>query len=149
MPVCKQCSNEFENRKEIDGKIRNLKNRKFCLICSPFNLHNTSKILDLEERKRIRRRNRVIAVQKRRRKIKEMAVKYLGGKCKICGYDKCFTSMSFHHLDSETKEFGIAEKGHTKSWETIRKELDKCILICSNCHGEIHEGLIDVKDLSP
>ena len=84
---------------------------------------------------------RVEAVQKRRDKLKEMAVQYKGGKCCICGYDKCITALEFHHINPNEKEFGIAAHGYTRSWEEVKKELDKCILVCSNCHKEIHAGL--------
>lgn len=79
----------------------------------------------------------VEAVQKRRDKIKIMAVEYLGGKCVKCGYNKYVGALEFHHVDGN-KDFGIAAKGYTRSWEKIKKELDKCILLCSNCHREIH-----------
>jgi len=84
----------------------------------------------------------VIAVKKRRRKLKEMAIEYKGGKCQECGYNKAKTALEFHHLDPNEKDFGIAAKGHTRSWEKIKIELDKCIMVCSNCHREIHEDLI-------
>mgnify|MGYP003431129005 FL=1 len=50
--------------------------------------------------------------------------------------------MEFHHLDPEQKDFGIAAKGYTRSWEKVKEELDKCIMVCANCHREIHDGLI-------
>jgi hypothetical protein len=83
----------------------------------------------------------VEAVQKRREKTKQMAVDYKGGKCVICDYNKCISALSFHHLDSEEKEFGIAHKGYCRAWEKVKEELDKCILVCNRCHTEIHEGL--------
>jgi hypothetical protein len=82
----------------------------------------------------------VSAVQKRRDKIKIMAVEYKGGKCKKCGYDKYIGVLEFHHINGK-KDFGIAAKGHTKSWEKIKEELDKCIILCSNCHKEEHAGI--------
>lgn len=84
------------------------------------------------------------AVSKRRRKLREMAVDYGGGQCKICGYNKCARALSFHHRDPEQKDFGISAGGLTRSWEKIQNELDKCILVCANCHMEIHEGLINI-----
>lgn len=78
------------------------------------------------------------AVQRRRDKVKQMAVEYLGGKCNICGYDKCLGALDFHHRDSNKKDFGISHKGYTRSWEKVKKELDKCDLLCSNCHREKH-----------
>ena len=83
----------------------------------------------------------VIAVQLRRNNLKKMAIEYKGGCCQECGYDKAKTALEFHHLDPKKKDFGISSKGHTRSWEKIKEELDKCILLCSNCHREIHEGL--------
>jgi len=82
----------------------------------------------------------VDAVQKRRLKIKKLAIEYKGGKCEKCGYDKYVGALEFHHTDGG-KDFGIAAKGYTRSWERVKKELDKCILVCSNCHREIHAGI--------
>jgi len=79
-------------------------------------------------------------VAKRRKKIKEMAIAYKGGKCCICGYDKCNSAFDFHHLDEKNKKFGLSMKGLTRSWEKTKSELDKCVLVCANCHREIHEG---------
>lgn len=88
--------------------------------------------------------------KKWRHKTKQQAVDYKGGKCILCGYDKCLQSLDFHHLDASQKEFGIASA--YKSLYKMMKEVDKCILVCSNCHGEIHAGLhqkyLVVKDLS-
>lgn len=88
----------------------------------------------------------VEAVQKRRDELKKMAVEYKGGKCEICGYDKYVGALEFHHLNPEEKEFGIGAKGYTRSFEKVKNELDKCIMVCSNCHKEIHAGLINIED---
>ena len=69
-------------------------------------------------------------------------IKYKGGKCSICGYNKYYGALEFHHLDPNEKEFGVGEKGYTRSWEKVKQELDKCVLLCSNCHKEVHAGLI-------
>lgn len=78
-------------------------------------------------------------VQRRRYLIKEKAVEYKGGKCEICGYDKCISALEFHHLNPTQKDFGIGQNGYSNKWEIIKKELDKCIMVCANCHREIHE----------
>ncbi len=83
-------------------------------------------------------------VQRRRRKLKIMAIEYKGGKCAICGYNKFAGALDFHHLDSSQKSYGISAKGYTRSFESMKKELDKCILVCANCHREIEAGLIDL-----
>jgi hypothetical protein len=70
--------------------------------------------------------------------LKERAIAYLGGKCQVCGYDKCAAAMDFHHRDPRQKDFHISSK---QSWEAIQPELDKCCLLCANCHRETHAGL--------
>lgn len=81
------------------------------------------------------------AVVKRRKKIKDLSLEYKGGKCEKCGYSKCKSALEFHHTNPEEKDFSIGQKGETRSWERVKKELDKCILVCSNCHREIHENM--------
>lgn len=76
------------------------------------------------------------------KRIKEELIQYKGGKCQICGYNKCISALEFHHLDPTQKDFTIS--GGTKSFKTLKPEVDKCILVCSNCHREIHAGLINL-----
>ena len=78
----------------------------------------------------------VRAVKKRRRKVKDLAIAYKGGKCQCCGYEKCKDSLEFHHIIEDKKVFGISAKGYTRAWEAIKSELDKCVLLCANCHRE-------------
>jgi len=95
-----------------------------------------------EKRKYADRREELIkAVAKRRRKIKLLSIQYKGGKCQICGYNKYPGALDLHHIDSSQKSFSIGDKGYTRSWEITKKELDKCILVCSNCHREIEAGI--------
>ena len=86
----------------------------------------------------------VKAVKKRRLRVKEMAVEFMGGKCQICGYNKCQDTLEFHRLNNDEKSFGISAKGYTRSWKAIQEELDKCIMLCANCHRELHAGLIEI-----
>jgi hypothetical protein len=71
-----------------------------------------------------------------------MSIAYKGGKCQCCGYNKYVGALEFHHINSEEKDFGISAKGYTRSWERVKEELDKCILVCANCHREIHGNII-------
>lgn len=75
------------------------------------------------------------------KRTKQYLVKYKGGKCEIetCGYDKCIDALEFHHRDPNKKDFGIG--GSTKSIEKLKAEVDKCIMVCANCHREIHAEL--------
>ena len=69
-----------------------------------------------------------------------MAVAYKGGRCSRCGYDRCSDALGFHHA-GRGKEFGVAARGYTRSWDRVRAELDRCDLVCANCHAEIHAGM--------
>lgn len=81
------------------------------------------------------------AVQRRRIKLKHMAIDYKGGKCLICNYDRCDAALEFHHRDPSQKDFGLSHRGLTRSWEKLKAELDKCMLVCANCHRQIHEEI--------
>jgi predicted HNH restriction endonuclease len=84
----------------------------------------------------------VLAVSKRRRKLKSMAIELKGGVCQVCGYGKCVGALSFHHLDKKSKSFDMSTRGLTRSWKRVKEEANKCILVCENCHREIHAGLV-------
>lgn len=73
----------------------------------------------------------------RRKKLKEEAVSMLGGKCKICGYNKCFAALDFHH-ERDNKKGGINLFLKNQSRQKLLKEARKCILLCANCHRELH-----------
>ena len=77
-------------------------------------------------------------VAKSRMRTKLKAVEYLGGKCCICGYNKSVCALEFHHIDPNKKEFQIGS-GRCVNWEKVKEELKKCVLVCANCHREIHE----------
>jgi Helix-turn-helix domain len=87
------------------------------------------------------KRCRAEAVARRRRKVKRILVEEAGGRCQMCGYDKSFAALEFHHLDPTKKAFGVARRGITRSIEKVREEVRKCILICSNCHAEVEAGV--------
>jgi len=78
------------------------------------------------------------AVARRRKKIRTMAIEHLGGKCVKCGYNKYPEALEFHHRNPLEKEFNVSSKGHCRSWERVKKEIEKCDLLCANCHREIH-----------
>lgn len=95
--------------------------------------------IDLKTRKKPRYRCKACNVEyvtEYRRKVKKILVEEHGGKCKKCGYNKCLAALEFHHIDPTTKDFGIGSAGMTRSLERCRKEAEKCILLCSNCHKE-------------
>lgn len=75
-------------------------------------------------------------VTARRRTVKELLVTELGGKCSVCGYDRCMGALHFHHKDNN-KEFAIST-GNTPAYATLLVEARKCVLLCANCHAEQH-----------
>jgi hypothetical protein len=81
------------------------------------------------------------AVIRRRKVLMQKAIEYKGSKCICCGYSKCSRALSFHHVNPSEKSFGISARGITRSWEKTRAELDKCVLVCANCHAEIHDNI--------
>jgi 5-methylcytosine-specific restriction endonuclease McrA len=78
------------------------------------------------------------AVAKRRAKIRQMAREHMGGKCIKCGYSKCPDVLEFHHKNPSEKNFSISRSGHCRSWERVKAEIEKCDLLCANCHRELH-----------
>lgn len=114
--TCKICKlekleKEFYKRKD-DGRIN-----IYCIKC--YRLYNIQK----------------------QREFKYKCIEYKGGHCSVCGYNKCFGALDFHHIKPNEKEFSI-NKIKSSRWEInkhkIIKELDKCVLLCSNCHRELH-----------
>jgi 5-methylcytosine-specific restriction endonuclease McrA len=77
-------------------------------------------------------------VDKRRKEVKRKSIEYLGGKCVRCGFIGHQAAMVPHHTNPLEKEYGISYGGHTRSWDRVRVELDKCILLCANCHLIVH-----------
>jgi DNA-binding CsgD family transcriptional regulator len=72
-----------------------------------------------------------------RKRVKQKLIDYKGGCCEICNYDKCIAALQFHHKNPKEKDFTIS--GKSLSFDRLKEEVDKCMLVCSNCHAEIHE----------
>jgi transposase len=87
------------------------------------------------------KRCRVEQVGRRRRIIKSKLVAEAGGKCVLCGYNRCQRALEFHHVDPTAKEFHLAYAGATRSLARARAEARKCVLLCSNCHAEVEAGI--------
>ena len=84
----------------------------------------------------------IMAVTRRLKRLKQMVVEYKGGKCLIYGYNKYVGAFNLHHIDENAKEFGLSTRNLTRSWEKLKAEADKCILVCANCHREIHGEIV-------
>ena len=112
--ICPICNTKFTT---------NAKNRIYCYNCSPIQ-ENTG-----ADYQRIKKRA-----------IKHQLILYKGGKCECCGYNKCEGALQFHHKDPTQKEFGLGDINISKEldMDILYKEIDKCELLCANCHAEKH-----------
>jgi DNA-binding CsgD family transcriptional regulator len=111
---------------------------KFNLGRSTVIKHTKNKYVKLNDDE-IKHRN-YNKVKTHRQRLKEKSIEYKGGCCEKCGYDRCNSALEFHHLNPNEKDFGIGSYS-VLSWEKIKLELDKCIMVCANCHREIHHNL--------
>ena len=146
MPICKKCQQEFPRNVIIEGKRRILAHRLYCFDCSPFGGHNTRrlKVEETNECKRCGAPTKTVklcascrvTLWRQRRKLD--AIAYLGERCLLCGFKKYVSAMEFHHIDATKKDFALS--GRTIAWEKMKLELDKCVLLCANCHKAVHSG---------
>ncbi len=148
----KKCTRCNETKKAFEFPIKREKNGKarlssWCKPCTSSVMSYNNKKARRENPELIRARDREYYIKNKARKnagvrertkiFKQKCIDYLGGECKICGYNKCIAVLDFHHRDPSTKKFEISRSGLVFSDRVIR-ELDKCDLLCSNCHKELH-----------
>jgi len=159
MKYCLKCNKEFPTQVFIEEKKVSLSKRKYCLDCSPYKSNNRKQLhLLINENnikvcqdcnkeyvggsKKLKDRCNTCASVFYRNRVKIRAIEYKGGACSCCGYKKCISALQFHHVNQKDKDFTIGNYSFRK-FESLIDELDKCILVCANCHSEIHSGLID------
>lgn len=162
MKICARCNKEFKAYQLIEGKKHNLSKRVYCLECSPFKKHNTRKLKFIPIGlytattkqccgckevlyvgnfykktgtilqaycKRCLLDKQMLRWQDRKRK----AIVYKGSICEDCKQTYPAPIYQFHHLDPNTKDYDW-NKLRQLTWTSVLKELDKCILLCANCH---------------
>lgn len=112
--VCPICNKQFST---------NVNNRIYCYECSPLQKDGSAEYQKTKQRA-----------------IKNQLILYKGGKCEKCGYDKCAGALQFHHKNPQEKEFSLSQINLSKelNMEQLYKEVDKCMLLCANCHAEEH-----------
>jgi transposase len=91
---------------------------------------------------------RAEGVTRWRRQAKQILVGEAGGRCAICGYDRCVAALHFHHVDPATKRFGLGSRGLARAIVHLREEAAKCVLLCSNCHAEVETGIATLPSAS-
>ena len=151
MNTCNNCQTQFKTCTVINGKKRNLGNRTKCLDCLPFGqrskavfcncIHCDRQLPNLRSKGHRPSCCASCSIKRHKHKRKQKAVEYKGGKCSNCGYKRNINALCFHHLNPLTKSFNIASN-YNRKWEVLQKELDKCILLCMNCHTETHSTLV-------
>ncbi len=157
--LCKACNEKIPSRIKVDGEVRQLSHRKYCLACSPYGSHNTHDPRNRGVKRDNRSRSFICAecgspttqrtrnlvcngcrANKRRAASKRRSVDYLGGSCKLCGYSACLRALCFHHRNPKEKSFSLSFRWN-KPWRELVLELDKCDLLCVRCHVELHDKL--------
>ena len=136
------CMNAARRKRYTESKQIDLKNKeKRCLICGkPFTPKTSSANLRtccyecMPDGVQLTRGGFLARLKQNR-----------GGKCIRCGYNKCLKALEFHHVDQSKKDFTISND-HFKLADAVEKS-KKCILLCSNCHKELHDNLWNLDDL--
>lgn len=75
---------------------------------------------------------------RRARNVRREYINSFKKHCVLCGYHKCKAALSFHHKDPDNKLFTIGADGPKRGWDIIDAEIKKCLVLCMNCHTEIH-----------
>lgn len=132
--VYKLCDEEIDRIKTLYDEHKSL--RKVSKLTG-YDRTTISKYVDVVVRKKKITKSQAVINWRRKAKIK--LVEYKGGECEKCGYNKCVDALEFHHKDPNEKDFSIS--GKSWAFERLKKEVDKCMLVCSNCHKEIHYEL--------
>lgn len=112
--ICPICHQSFST--DINKRI-------YCYNCSPLQSEGSAQYQKIKQRA-----------------IKHQLIIYKGGKCERCGYNKCEGALQFHHKDPSQKEFSLGQINLSKelNMDILYKEVDKCELLCANCHAEEH-----------
>lgn len=116
--ICGRCKVDKPLSEFYSNSTRSSRTQIYCKQC--FNSYTTA---------RFRRR-------------KKQAVEYMGARCADCGGVFPYYVYDFHHLDPSQKDMQFNSL-RRRSWDTIRAELDKCVMVCANCHRIRHWSEFD------
>lgn len=113
---CKQCSKEF---------VARTWNQTFC------NLDCWKKFY---QKNFIKKKNQADEIRKKKK------------SCELCGYRKWLPCLEWHHIEPKDKKFSINYISKQRSPDEVDAEIAKCVVLCCNCHTEIHRGCIETKE---
>jgi hypothetical protein len=138
----KTCANKDRPPRQLKGICKHCSKSIYSgkLYCDEQCKAKSKPVVSVEERKEIDTKIKEVITFRQKMKLK--GIEYKGEKCQCCGYSKYQGALEYHHLDPSKKDFNVSRV--TRSWDNIKAELDKCILVCSNCHREIHGGIRDI-----
>jgi hypothetical protein len=172
MKKCIKCENNIPSTIVIEGKRRNLNNRTYCLDCSPFGKHNTKcldnnkncticdNILHGNQNKycsnKCKQKGHYNGIKNNPNSMHSQTIRGIkrkyefimmkGGCCEECGYKKNISALDFHHIKSETKKMKLDIRTIANAKiDILLIELEKCKLLCANCHREHHYPDSDFK----
>ena len=136
----RSCANHRFHTLETKAKISESllrKPKRFCKECGKELSHNNVSGICRDCHPH---RTQIDRQREYRKSRKKVLVEYKGGKCQRCGYDKCLEALEFHHRDPSEKDYSVASSSARKKYDLAsdKKEVDKCDLLCSNCHKEVH-----------
>ncbi len=133
-------------RKKYGSPPKTAKVQKPCPNCGQLVLVRSRQICCSREcSRKLQEKTRGPRVSDWRRRLKKKLVDHKGGKCEICGFNKHQAAMQFHHRDPEEKDFAIGASGSTRSLSRCLVEVEKCMLLCANCHSILHHELWEAK----
>lgn len=90
---------------------------------------------------------RVEAITTKRRALKQRLADHLGGSCSDCGYNRCIEALHFHHVDG--KDATISSMIGAYQAKAVWKEVERCVLLCANCHAERHSQTMQRTGIEP
>lgn len=154
---CRKCKEIIPNWIKINEKQHNLRNRKFCLKCSPFGKHNTKPDINkttlrnrcYAEWSKDEKKKNMLSILKRGLTRKRKLIELSGSKCLHCDYTYRGSerALSFHHRNPEEKLFGLTMNNlWSKKWDVILEEFNKCDMLCLVCHAELEDKIQSEKE---
>ena len=125
---------KYDNCLNCGKKLINLQ-RKFCSRkCKDRNWHTKESAYERQRKRGIKRKLKLIQLK--------------NNACKVCGYNKNMAVLTFHHVDPKIKSFNLDLNNIAqKHWHKVIDELDKCDLLCHNCHHELHHPDLNLQNL--
>jgi hypothetical protein len=136
MLTCSKCKVEKQESDFPKDKSSSTGYSSSCKLCNREYYHKNKEYLLAKMKARYNGRGGKERQREVYRERKQRCIDYKGGVCATCGEMPHPSAMDFHHVDPSTKSFSIGFG--SKSFDKIKEELDKCVMLCANCHRQLH-----------